>query len=156
MKIVIEKELCNPIDGWTIPGPYYHVVRIDEETGEREVLKTFEKDIEKAARFAQHELDVHVLEVAYKKNPDSFKSVTSYSTSSIYNGNTLIEPIPNLEVYEGTVTGAGDRFTTICYEDCNGNRQLLYAKPGDYKYGDKVNILLWKNAGDNKNKGDEQ
>lgn len=137
MKIVIEKELCNPIDAYNIPGPYYHVVRIDEETGEREVLKTFEKDIKEAARYAERELDIEKLAIAYKENPKSFESCTHIDADSI-------KPVTEFFSYEGTVTGAGDRYTTIRYEDTNGNAQLFYGPPGNYKYGDKISILFWK------------
>ena len=137
MKIVIEKELCNPIDGYTIPGPYYHVVGIDEETGRREVLKTFEKDIMAAARYAEREMDIDALEVAFKKNPDSFKS------SVMLPPNYLPEPI-EVESYEGTITTAGSDYTTVRYEDKTGNRQLFYAAPGNYSIGDKVAIIIFK------------
>lgn len=138
MKIVIEKELCQPTDAWTIPGPYYHVVRVDEETGEREVLKTFEGDIKEAARFAERQVDFNALEVAYQENPNAFKSTMSFSNT------TKDVKSLELETYEGTVTGASNQFTTICYDDCTNNRQLFYAKPGDYKYGDKVSIVVIK------------
>lgn len=69
MRFVIEKELCNPPK-----GPYYHLVQIDEETGKREVLKTFEGDIKEAARFAERQLDFNELEVAYMRDPNLFSS----------------------------------------------------------------------------------
>lgn len=69
MRFVIEKELCDPPK-----GPYYHVVQVDDETGNREVLETFDGHIEDAARFAERKLDFHALEVAFARNPDTFSS----------------------------------------------------------------------------------
>lgn len=84
-KLVIEKELCNPTDGYTIPRPYYHVCVIDEQTGEKKEIKTFEKDIKEAARFAEHELDCGLIEIAYRENPDSFKATTPVTLESLTN-----------------------------------------------------------------------
>lgn len=69
MRFVIEKELCDPPK-----GPYYHVVQADDETGNREVLETFDGHIEDAARFAERELDFQELEVSYMRDPDLFSS----------------------------------------------------------------------------------
>ena len=81
LKLVIEKELCHPTDSYTIPDPKYHVSWLNELTGEKEEVKVFDKDIKEAARFAEHELDVGCLAVAYKKDPDSFKSTLSNCSS---------------------------------------------------------------------------
>ena len=81
LKLIIEKELCHPTDEFTIAGPKYHVSWVDELTGEKEEVKVFDKDIKEAARFAEHELDVGCLAVAYKKNPDSFKSTLNNFSS---------------------------------------------------------------------------
>ena len=77
MKILIEKELTNPVyvDGIAqVLGPHYHIYSVDEN-GCKTLVKTVDKDIREAAREAEKLLDIDVLEVAYKKNPDSFKSV---------------------------------------------------------------------------------
>lgn len=136
MKIVIEKELCQPTDGWTVPGPYYHVVRIDEETGEREVLKTFDGDIKEAARYAEHELDIEALAVAWAENPDSFKASAPASLNNA-------QPI-ELEAYEGVVTTVNDDYVVIEYKDCVGSDELFFAKAGTYNIGGKVAICVFK------------
>ena len=132
MKIIIEKELCEPTDGWTVPGPYYHVVRIDEKTGEREVLKTFDNDIKDAAKYAEYELDVTALAVAYAENPKSFEQSISVSNST---------PLIEIEQYKGVVSSISENFATVRYEDCTGNTQLFYMKPDNLKRGDVVMIL---------------
>lgn len=82
MKALIEKELCSPKsgeDGYAeIVGPLYYVYAVDEETGEKELLETFDGDIKEAARYAERQLDVNKLEVAYKENPDCFKSYSNF------------------------------------------------------------------------------
>lgn len=65
--IRIEKELCNPQNGELV-GPYYHVI------ANNEIIKTF-TDIQEAAKFAEHKLDWNALEIAFKENPNCFKSV---------------------------------------------------------------------------------
>lgn len=72
----IEKELINPVivDGVAqLLGPNYHIYGVDE-SGNKTFVKTVDKDIREAAREAERLLDIDVLEVAYKENPDSFKS----------------------------------------------------------------------------------
>jgi hypothetical protein len=81
MKVIIEKELCHPQNGELV-GPHYHITKVDEHTGEREFVKTIDGDIKEAARFAERELDLNVLEVAYRENPDSFKSSVSYGATN--------------------------------------------------------------------------
>ena len=51
-------------------------------------MKTVYKDIREAAREAERLLDIDVLEVAYKENPDSFKSTfePENSVTSLNNG----------------------------------------------------------------------
>lgn len=78
MKALIEKELTNPVyvDGIAqVLGPHYHIYIVDEE-GNKTFVKTIDQDIKEAAREAERLLDIDVLEVAYKKNPDGFKSTT--------------------------------------------------------------------------------
>ena len=78
MTVRIEKELCDPVsvNGYCeVPGPLYHIYKVDEE-GKKTFVKTVEKDIKEAAREAQRLIDIDVLEVAYKeKGPDAFSSV---------------------------------------------------------------------------------
>lgn len=72
----IEKELINPVivDGVAqLLGPNYHIYGVDE-SGNKTFVKTVDKDIREAAREAERLLDIDVLEVAYKENPDLFKS----------------------------------------------------------------------------------
>lgn len=82
MKALIEKELCSPKsgeDGYAeIAVPLYYVYAVDEETGEKELLQIFDRNIEDAARFAQRKLDINLLEIAYKENPNSFKSTCNF------------------------------------------------------------------------------
>ena len=76
MKILIEKELGHPetINGYAeIVGPFYHLYAIDDE-GSKTFIKTVVRDIKEAAREAEWAMDIDLLEVAYKENPDSFKS----------------------------------------------------------------------------------
>lgn len=77
MKVLIEKELTNPVyvDGIAqVLGPHYHIYSVDEN-GNKTFVKTIDQDIKEAAREAERMLDLNVLEVAYKeKGPDSFKS----------------------------------------------------------------------------------
>ena len=73
----IEKELCNPVsvNGYAeVPGPLYHIYKVHDD-GTKEFVKTVEKDIKEAAREAQRVIDIDVLEVAYKENPNAFSSV---------------------------------------------------------------------------------
>lgn len=73
----IEKELCNPVsvNGYAeVPGPLYHIYKVHDD-GTKEFVKTVEKDIKEAAREAQRIIDIDVLEVAYKENPNAFSSV---------------------------------------------------------------------------------
>lgn len=134
MKVVIEKELCHPVNG-EIVGPYYHVVRYTDD-GEREVLKTFDGDIKEAARYAEHEIDVEVLAVAYKENPDSFSSVSAFSIPNDY------KPSYEAVVYEGKVVSIDADYITVRYVDGTGNAQLFYASPNDkYELGDKVELV---------------
>ena len=74
MKVLIEKELTDPTDSYEIPQPWYHVYLVNEETGEKTYDSRFRGDIKEAARYAERLLDLNKLEVAYKENPDSFKS----------------------------------------------------------------------------------
>ena len=74
-KIVIEKELCDPKNGEVV-GPYYHIVQIDDEKNERTLLHTVDGNIEEAARYAERELDLEKIEIAYQENPDMFSSAT--------------------------------------------------------------------------------
>ena len=78
MKAIIEKELCNPVDG-QIVGPMYHVYGVSE-SGSKELIETIDGDIKEAARLAERTIDLSELEVAYKKDPAAFQS-TVYPTS---------------------------------------------------------------------------
>lgn len=80
MRFVIEKELCDPPK-----GPYYHVVQVDDETGNRKVLETFDGHIEEAARFAERKLDFHEIEVAFVRDPDSLSSAIKIDYNNISN-----------------------------------------------------------------------
>ena len=86
MKALIEKELCSPKigkDGYAeVVGPFYYVYAVDEETGEKELLQIFDRNIEDAARFAQRQIDFNLLEIAYKENPNSFKSTCNFIPTS--------------------------------------------------------------------------
>ncbi len=77
MKAIIEKELCNPVDG-QIVGPMYHVYGVSE-SGSKELIETIDGDIKEAARLAERTIDLSELEVAYKKDPAAFQS-TVYPT----------------------------------------------------------------------------
>lgn len=92
MKVRIEKELCNPVNG-EIVGPKFHVFKVDEETEEKELLETFDGDIKEAARFAERNLDFDILEVAYKEDPNAFSSIRHSSTSSLHFDNNAGEPL---------------------------------------------------------------
>lgn len=87
----IEKELINPVivDGVAqLLGPNYHIYSVNEN-GNKTFIKTVDKDIQEAAREAERLLDVDVLEVACKKNPDLFKSTfvePENSAASLNNG----------------------------------------------------------------------
>lgn len=70
--ILIQKELCNPIDAYTIPGPYYHIYIVHDD-GELEFVKT-EESIEEAARYAERVLDFDKLALAYENDPSAFSS----------------------------------------------------------------------------------
>lgn len=86
MIVRIEKELCDPVsvNGYCeVPGPLYHIYKVDED-GNKEFVKTIEKDIREAAREAQRILDINLLEVAYKeKGPDAFSSVVPFPPSNV-------------------------------------------------------------------------
>ena len=77
MKALIEKELCNPVmvDGHLeVPGPLYHIYLVDDD-GTKTFVETVEGgDIKEAAAIAQRKIDFNVLEVAYKKDPLSFRA----------------------------------------------------------------------------------
>lgn len=94
MKVLIEKELTNPVmvDGIAeVLGPYYHIYKVDEE-GNKTLVKTVAKDIKEAAREAERMLDFNVLEVAYKeKGPDSFKSSISLPPSLLRKWKEMIK-----------------------------------------------------------------
>ena len=74
---MIEKELCNPVtvDGHLeVPGPLYHIYLVDDD-GTKTFVETVESgDIKEAAAIAQRKIDFNVLEVAYKKDPLSFRA----------------------------------------------------------------------------------
>lgn len=75
--VFIEKELLNPvsINGYAeVVGPYYHVYRFNENLEKEEIFVETSGGIKEAARRAEHELDVEKLAIAYKENPNSFKS----------------------------------------------------------------------------------
>lgn len=86
MIVRIEKELCDPVsvNGYCeVPGPLYHIYKVDED-GNKEFVKTIEKDIREAAREAQRILDINLLEVAYKeKGPDAFSSAGPFPPSNV-------------------------------------------------------------------------
>ena len=78
MTVRIEKELCNPVsvNGYCeVPGPYYHIYKVDED-GNKELVKTVDGDIKEAAREAERVLDFDALDVVWKeKGPEAFSSV---------------------------------------------------------------------------------
>lgn len=75
MKALIEKELCNPVNG-EIVGPLYHVYKVGDD-GNKELVETIDGDIGEAARIAERKIDMDVLEVAYASDPNSFSPVSS-------------------------------------------------------------------------------
>lgn len=77
MAILIEKELgrTDVVNGYAeLVGPFYHLYKVDGN-GEKTFIETVTGNIEDAARKAERIIDVDVLMVAYKENPNSFKSV---------------------------------------------------------------------------------
>ncbi len=103
MRVIIEKELTNPVmvDGIAeVLGPHYHIYSVDED-GNKTFVKTVDKDIKEAAREAERMLDLNVLEVAYKeKGPDSFKSSISLPPSLLRKWKDIIDngDHPDIEV----------------------------------------------------------
>jgi hypothetical protein len=150
-KFFIEKELCHPTDAYHIPGPFYHVVSVDEETGEREVLKTFDNDVKEAAEFARRKLDFEVLQVAYQNDPHSFDSTGCFKTTSAIES---CAPVIDVEQIEGEVSAIHCDYVAVRYVDSLGYPQLLYLKPGNYECGDKVEILVINKTKYNKNKNE--
>ena len=76
-KVLIEKELRNPfvVDGYAEPdGPYYAIYVPDEEGHKGSPIEVIKGDITKAVREGEKVLDLALLAIAYKENPDSFKS----------------------------------------------------------------------------------
>ena len=90
-KIVIEKELCDPKNGEVV-GPYYHIVQIDDENGQRTLLHTVDGDIKEAARYAERNIDFEQLEVAYQQDPNIFSSVSAYAVPQ-----PLTKPLVNIK-----------------------------------------------------------
>lgn len=97
MTVRIEKELCNPVKnerGYAeVPGPHYHIYKVDE-SGKKELVKTVDGDIKEAAREAERLLDLNVLEVAYKEHgPDHFKSTASvpFKVKEIHDDTILVK-----------------------------------------------------------------
>ena len=74
MKVIIEKELCDPVNG-EIVGPLYHIYKVDEETGKKELIETVDGNIGEAARVAERTVDFNTLEIAYYQDPNCFSSV---------------------------------------------------------------------------------
>ena len=117
MVVRIEKELCSPVsvNGYAeVPGPLYRIYKVDED-GNKEFVKTIEKDIEKAAREAQRMLDIDVLEVAYKKNPNAFKSTLPPPT-------VWLDPIPDDQPF---VLHEGNEEKKVTWKDI----KELYEQP---------------------------
>lgn len=77
IKYIIEKELCNPVNG-EIPGPFYHLYEVN---GEEKTLVLTTEDICAAARELERKTDLWKLEMAYQENPDVFKSNVDNSTA---------------------------------------------------------------------------
>ena len=77
IKYIIEKELCNPVNG-EILGPFYHLYEVN---GEEKTLLSTTDDICAAARELERKTDLWKLEVAYQENPDVFKSNVDNSTA---------------------------------------------------------------------------
>lgn len=71
--VFIEKELLGPVNG-EIVGPYYHVFVLDEEGNKNELFVEKSGDIKAAVREAERQMDLNLLAVAYKENPNSFRS----------------------------------------------------------------------------------
>ena len=135
MKVIIEKELCQQHDPYNLEWPLYHVIKVDEETGERTLLETFEKNIEEAARYAQRMLDIDVLEVAYQKDPHAFSS-TGYVDLDTF-------PIIDIEQYEGKVINVNNNFAVVKFVNHLDQEKLINIRP-DYKVGDKILIDIFK------------
>lgn len=71
--VFIEKELLSPVNGETV-GPYFHVYTLTEDGEKVERFVEKSGDIKAAVREAERQMDLNLLAVAYKKNPDSFRS----------------------------------------------------------------------------------
>lgn len=129
-RLVIEKELCQPTDAWTIPGPYYHVCVINEDTGEKTELETFERDIKEAARYAERQMDLGALEIAYRKNPDSFKS--TISSTSLFNNTADIKwDFYAFKFDKENVRDIVNLMTQYCLEN-NENANIDFDKAFEY------------------------
>ena len=77
--VFIEKELLDPVsvNGYAeTVGPYYHVYKINDNLEKEELFIEKSGDIKEAARYAERNLDFDALAVAYKENPESFRSVS--------------------------------------------------------------------------------
>lgn len=117
MVVRIEKELCNPVsvNGYAeVPGPLYHIYKVHDD-GTKEFVKTVEKDIREAAREAQRVIDINVLEVAYKKNPNAFKSTLPAPT-------VWVDPIPDDQPF---VLHEGNEEKKVAWKDI----KELYEQP---------------------------
>ena len=76
-KVLIEKELRNPfaVDGIAQPdGPYYALYALGEDGSKGSPITVVKGDIKEAAREGERLLDMSALAIAYKENPNSFKS----------------------------------------------------------------------------------
>ena len=78
--VFIEKELLDPVNGEVV-GPYFHVYRIDENGNKVELYVEKSGNIKAAVREAERQMDLSLLAVSYKENPDSFKSYAAFEPS---------------------------------------------------------------------------
>ena len=74
--VFVEKELLHPVNG-EVAGPYFHVFRLDENGNKVELFVEKSGDIKAAVREAERQMDLALLAISYKENPDSFKSYGS-------------------------------------------------------------------------------
>ena len=75
-KTLIEKHLLQPktVDGIAqVDGPEYYVYRVDE-MGNKEFVDVVYGDVKEAVRRGERILDLDEIEMAFRKNPESFSS----------------------------------------------------------------------------------
>ena len=144
MKLAIDKEICDPVNG-KIVGPYYHIFRVDED-GVRTLLETVEGDIVKAIKRGEQLMDFETLQITYQKNPLAFNStIYQKNLSYDYRSNLPGKIVQiGIEQYEGKVTRVNDEFVAINYKDFAGDNHMMYVKPGKWAMDDEVQILVYQ------------